>query len=92
MEGERREVEIDLIALNEKTRQIAFIECKWKDGVSAEKILNGLKEKASAVNWHNNERQEYYCVFAKTFSNKRPEEKNLLLYDLNDLTQKKLGK
>ena len=67
MEG-RKELEIDIIALNEDTREIIFCECKWQDKVNPEKLIEELKEKAKFVNWNNEKRKEYYAVVARSFS------------------------
>jgi AAA+ ATPase superfamily predicted ATPase len=78
--------EIDIVALNEQSKEILFCECKWKEEVDSEKILQQLKEKAQYVKWNTNERKEYYAIFAKSFK-KRIEEKNVLLFDLNDIDE-----
>jgi len=64
----RKELEIDIVALNEGTGEILFCECKWKDNVDAEKLFKDLKEKAKFVNWNNKNRKEHYAVVAKSFS------------------------
>jgi len=61
-----------------------FAECKWQEKVNTKKILNDLKEKAKHVQWHNEERKEYYAIFAKSFKEK-VKEPNLMLFDLRDL-------
>lgn len=65
---ERRELEIDIVALNEGTGEILFCECKWQDNVDSEKLFKELKEKAKFVNWNNKNRKEHYAVVAKSFS------------------------
>ena len=74
--------EIDICALNEKTKEILFAECKWQDNVDAERILAELKEKSKFVQWNNEARKEKYAVFAKSFKSRRI--KNAILFDLND--------
>ena len=76
--------EIDIVALNDKTMQILFAECKWRNNVNASKLLQKLKEKANYVEWHKNERKEYYAIFAKSFKNK-VKERNVFCFDLNDI-------
>jgi len=76
--------EIDMVALNDKTVQILFAECKWRNNVNASKLLQELKEKANYVEWHKNERKEYYAIFAKSFKN-RVKERNVFCFDLNDI-------
>jgi len=85
--GKRKTFEIDLVALNERTKQILFGECKWQSKVNAEKVVKGLAEKAKYVQWFNESRKESYVVFAKSFS-KRIEEfegRRVYCFDLKDL-------
>jgi len=77
--------EIDLCAINEKNREILFGECKWQHGVNAQEILPRLREKAASVQWFNQQRTEYYVLFAKSFKNKNHNEKNVFFFDLADL-------
>ena len=82
-----KDKEIDLVALNERTKEILFSECKWKDRVSPKKILEELVEKSQYVQWHNKERKESFAIFAKSFS-KRIDEfegKKVYCFDLKDL-------
>lgn len=79
--GERKELEIDLCAINEQTKEILFGECKWQENADAEEILERLKEKASRVEWNKDSRKENYLLFAKSFKNKIPK----ICFDLNDL-------
>jgi len=82
--NERKVAEIDIVALNENKKEILFCECKWRDNVNAEKILSELKEKAKYMQWNNENRKEYYAIFAKSFK-KRIKEPNTLLFDLADM-------
>ena len=75
--------EIDLVAVNEETKEILFCECKWKDNVNPKKILYELKEKSKSVQWNNGMRKEYYAIFAKSFKEKI-KEPNLILFDIDD--------
>lgn len=79
-----KDKEIDIVVLNDQTKEILFGECKWKDRVNARRILNELKEKAKLVDWKKEKRKEYYAIFVKSFR-RRIKEKNLLLFDLKDL-------
>ena len=83
-DNERRVVEIDLIGLNQKTKQILFIESKWKNNVDAEETLKELEMKSKYVNWHEGKRKEYFCIIAKSFKRKFSR-KNVLLLDLKDM-------
>ncbi|MEW6295137.1 MAG: ATP-binding protein [Candidatus Diapherotrites archaeon] len=82
-----KDIEIDIIALNEQSKEIIFVECKWQEKVNAEKIVKELAEKSMHVNWHNNERKECYAVFAKSFSKKirNHENKKVYCFGLKDI-------
>lgn len=81
-----KEMEIDIVAISEKTREILFAECKWKDKINAQKVCSKLVEKAAGVSWNNNSREEYMAVFAKSFSKKIQEfeGKKVYCFDLKD--------
>ena len=79
-----KEREIDIVALNDDTNEILFCECKWQDDVNAGKILNELKEKSKYVKWHDDNRNESFAIFAKSFKEKI-KEPGLFLFDLKDL-------
>lgn len=76
--------EIDIVALNEKTKEILFCECKWKGNVDAKKILAELKEKSQHVQWHNSSRKEHFCIIAKSFK-KKLDKRECMCFDLDDL-------
>ncbi|MBU2639032.1 MAG: ATP-binding protein [Nanoarchaeota archaeon] len=76
--GQRKDIEIDIAAVNE--REILFAECKWKDNIDAEAVLLELKEKAKAVGW--NKGKKHYAIFAKSF---RRRAKEAMCFDVKDL-------
>jgi len=82
-----KDKEIDIVALNEKTREILFCECKWQSRVNAAKIIKELAEKSDDVRWHNEKRKESFAIFAKSFSRKIEEfeGKKVYCFDLKDL-------
>ena len=82
-----KDKEIDILALNEKTKEILFCECKWQSRVNAKKIVKELAEKASYVQWHNAERRESFAIFAKSFSKRinEFEGKKVYCFDLRDM-------
>ncbi len=79
----KNQYEIDILALNEKTKEILFAECKWQDKADARKILAELKEKAQYVLWNAGKRKEHYAIFAKSFK-ERIKEPGIVLFDLRD--------
>lgn len=80
-----KDKEIDLIALNEQSREIAFFEVKWKNLSKKEsiKILEELKEKSKHVQWYNDKRKEYFGLIARKIENKE-ELNEYLTFDLED--------
>ncbi|MBI5036711.1 ATP-binding protein, partial [Candidatus Micrarchaeota archaeon] len=83
----RKKVEIDLVGLNNKTKQALFTECKWKNNADAREIAKELSEKTGALQWHNRDRTEAFAIFAKTFKQKISEHqgKRVYCYDLKDI-------
>jgi len=81
-----KDKEIDLVALNKETKEIAFFEVKWKDLSHKEAlgILEKLKEKSKFVKWYKG-RKEYFGLIAKRIENKKELEKNYLVFDLKDI-------
>ncbi|MCC7565430.1 MAG: ATP-binding protein [Methanomicrobiaceae archaeon] len=80
--------EIDIVCLRDDQRKILFCECKWQSGVDGQRVLEGLRAKAPHVPWHNGNREEYFCIVARTFS-RRPEAAGgrVVCYDLDDLAR-----
>ncbi|NOR49082.1 MAG: ATP-binding protein [Methanosarcinaceae archaeon] len=79
--------EIDIVALNDDTGDIAFIECKWKSlsERDALDILNDLKGKSGFVLWNNEMQREYFCLVAKMIEGKDAlREKGFVVFDLDD--------
>jgi len=79
--------EIDIVALNETTKDIVFAECKWQNlsHKDAEKIIAALKEKSKRVEWNNEKRGEYFAVFAKRIEGKDALRKSgFLVWDMED--------
>lgn len=54
------------MALNSKSREILFCECKWSDRPVGVDILNALVEKSKMVDWNMGNRKEHYCLFSKS--------------------------
>ena len=81
--------EIDIVALNDATKEILFAECKWKNRKTDADVLETLTEKSRFVKWNNSERKEYFAVFSKSgFTEKAytyAEKNSVLLYTLEDI-------
>lgn len=76
--------EIDVMAVNDLTREALFVECKWQDDVDARAVLENLKRKAACVDWNLGNRREHYAIFAKSFGRRTTGAK---LVDLNGLKE-----
>lgn len=61
----RRGDEIDIVAINEKTKDILFCECKWTERKTDKNVLGSLLGKKELVNWYNKKRREHYMVVSK---------------------------
>ena len=64
-DGVRKEIEIDIVTLNEDTMDILFAECKWQNKKVGINTYNKLREKSKLVEWHNDKRREYFALFSK---------------------------
>lgn len=86
-EGQRKEVEIDIVALDEKEKEVLFVECKWQDlrQKEAEQVLSDLKEKSRHVDWNIGKRKERFAIFAKKIEGKDAlRKRGFLVWDLED--------
>ena len=86
-ENSKNTYEIDILGLNEKTKEAVFGECKWKNKVNALKIIKELEEKTGYVDWNKESRKETLVIFAKSFSKRISEfnGKKVLCFDLKDI-------
>jgi len=80
--------EIDIVALNESSNDILFVECKWRmlTSKNTRSIYNDLKEKSRHVYWNNEGRNEYFAVVAKKIEDKEGLRKDgIMVFDLDDI-------
>jgi AAA+ ATPase superfamily predicted ATPase len=86
----QKEVEIDLVGLNEVSGDALFCECKWSALGSrrARGILAALEEKADMVRWRNASRNERFALVAKSIEGKGDlREDGYLVADLEDIAR-----
>lgn len=79
--------EIDIVALNSDSKDILFVECKWKYLTlkQAGKILLDLQEMSKFVDWNNNVRKEHFGLIAKKITGKdKLRAKGFTVFDLDD--------
>lgn len=86
-----KDKEIDIIGLNEKTEETVFCECKWQENVDVERIIKELNEKAKYFRLNDENKNEKFAVFAKSFKNRivEFEGKKVYCYDLSDIEKLK---
>jgi len=85
--GQRKELEIDIVALDENGFGVIFAECKWQNlsHKDAEKLIAALKEKSKHVEWNIGKRKEHFAIFAKRIEGKDALRKSgFLVWDLRD--------
>jgi len=82
----RREIEIDIVAINKNTSEILMGECKWKSNVDGQQVLKELKEKTKYFSGSHKRKLSkiYYLIVAKSFK-KKTTEKNVYYFDLQHL-------
>ena len=83
-----KDKEIDIVALNEDTKEIAFFEVKWSnlDLNGAKRVLKELGGKSGFVDWNSGTRVEYFGLIAKRLEGKESLiEGGYLCYDLEDM-------
>ena len=83
--------EIDIIALNNITKEILFCECKYTKTKTDTDIYLNLVEKAKNVRWGGTNRKETYCLVSKSGFTRRmkqlAEMDNILLFDQKNLEE-----
>ncbi|MDP3488008.1 MAG: ATP-binding protein, partial [Bacillota bacterium] len=58
--------EIDLVGLNEDSKEALFCECKYTEAPVDDDVFYALVQKAKSVDWHRADRQEYYVLYSKS--------------------------
>jgi AAA+ ATPase superfamily predicted ATPase len=61
-----KDQEIDIVALNQETKEILFGECKWAQQPIGIDVLKALYAKAQQVRWYPGERQEWFILFSRS--------------------------
>ena len=83
--------EIDIVALEEDTKDILFAECKWERGKVGTDVAVDLLRKADLVDWMPSRRKEHFVIFSrsglKASCGKFCDEKGIRIFDLHDLQE-----
>lgn len=61
-----KNIEIDIVGLNEEDKTIVFGECKYLDKKVDVDLFYQLVQDGKAVDWHREDRKEYYILFSKS--------------------------
>lgn len=84
-----KEDEIDIVAINPRSNDILFGECKWQNKKMPRGIYEQLLEKKEKVRWKNKKRNESIALFSKngfTESLKKvADQEDVLLFDLKKI-------
>jgi len=87
----RRGDEIDIVALNEKKKEILFGEVKWRSRPVGCDVLNDLMEKKDLVQWKNGHRKEKLMIVSKSgFTEKcleRMDDEGIIHWDMMDMAE-----
>lgn len=82
------EVELDLVALDERKKCALFVQCKWSDLKQNEafQILEELKRNSNAVEFKRE--TEHFCLFARKIGGKiELKQQGYLVFDLEDFDE-----
>ena len=82
---DRKDTEIDIVALDEETNNVIFGECKYTNSPMDVDVYYDLLEKVKKVEWNLNERKEHFVFFSiNGYTDKleklAEKEKNIYLY------------
>ena len=88
--GERKEVEIDICALEPTKKELLVGECKWSDDIDAEELWNRIREKTWPLVGQKTGWKVHFVLFARSFREKEKvaqklRSENVSLFDLQDL-------
>ena len=84
---DRKDTEIDIVAVDEDGKNIIFGECKYTTKPMDVDVYYALLEKVKKVDWHKADRKEHFIFFSiNGYTDKMKalaKEKNILLYGVN---------
>ena len=58
--------EIDIVAVDERTSTILFVEIKWTNKTTTKEIIIDLKRKSELVQWRKAKRKENFLIISKS--------------------------
>lgn len=89
----RKGEEIDLVAIDEDTDEILFVEVKWRNRPVGIDVLDDLKRKAELAQWRRGDRRESFLIvsksgFNKTFEKRGAKEENVHTWDMKEIERR----
>jgi len=81
---DRKDTEIDIVAVDENSRSIIFGECKYTNKETDVNVYYSLLEKIKKVDWNKDTRNEYFVFFSingytEKFKELAEKNKNIIL-------------
>jgi hypothetical protein len=88
-----KDIEIDIVGINEEKNSIVFGECKWINKKVDTDVLEKLKRKSKEIKWKNSKRKEEFILFSKSGFTKNlhdisKNQQNVKLYDVQRVEEK----
>ncbi len=83
-----KDIEIDLLCIDENKKEALFLECKWSDikEKEARQLMFELKEKSKHVKYTR--KKEYFGLIAKNIDGKgNLKKEGFILFDINDIAK-----
>jgi len=88
----RKGDEIDIVALNERKKEILFGEVKWKRRPVGQNVVDNLMEKKDRVVWHNEDRKERFLIVSRSgFTSRcleRMDDEGIMHWDLREVERR----
>jgi len=84
--------EIDLVATDERTSDILFIEIKWTNRKVTQGMIKDIKRKAELVQWRREKRNDRFLIISKSGFTKgfldASKENNIYHWDYSEIKKK----
>ncbi|RLE65938.1 MAG: hypothetical protein DRJ47_03615 [Thermoprotei archaeon] len=80
-----KDIEIDWIAIDEKSSTAYFVECKWTNKPIGREVLNRLIKKSEYFPWRKNRRKDKYILYSKSGFTWSEEDGDVIQISLKDM-------
>jgi len=82
-----KDIEIDWIAIDERSSVVNFVECKWADRPVGRDVLKNLIKKSEYFPWRKDTRKERYIIYSKSGFSWQSESNDVLQISLKDMKE-----